>query len=399
MRCSKLYFYKKNLNAMRQLFDLQKIIKLRHELHQNPELSDNEFVTAERVAVFLSHYKSAEIIRGMGGNGIACIFKGKSEGPSVLFRCDMDALPIQEENDLEYRSLNKEVSHKCGHDGHISILAGLADLFSKNPPEKGQVVLLFQPSEENGQGAFRVITDQKFKEIKVDYAFALHNLPGFPQGEIVLKNETFASASKGMIIKLIGKTSHAAEPENGISPAVAMADIIKQLNDLYEKKEQFSDFALITIIHARLGEIAFGTSPGYAEVMATLRTYSNDDMQKLVLEAENIAKENAQSNNLKYEISFTEEFPATENNRDMVKLIEEASKSLGITYSYLENPFRWSEDFAHFTQHFPGALFGLGAGSNHPQLHNPDYDFPDEIIENGVKMFYEIYKQIEKKEI
>ncbi len=178
-----------------------------------------------------------------------------------------------------------------------------------------------------------------------------------------------------------------------------MADIIKQLNDLYEKKEQFSDFALITIIHARLGEIAFGTSPGYAEVMATLRTYSNDDMQKLVLEAENIAKENAQSNNLKYEISFTEEFPATENNRDMVKLIEEASKSLGITYSYLENPFRWSEDFAHFTQHFPGALFGLGAGSNHPQLHNPDYDFPDEIIENGVKMFYEIYKQIEKKEI
>ncbi len=398
MRCSKLYFYKKNLNTMEQLFDLQKIIKLRHELHQNPELSDNEFVTAERIANFLSHYKPAKLVRGIGGNGIACIFKGKNEGPSVLFRCDMDALPIKEENNLEYKSLNKEASHKCGHDGHMAILAGLADLFSKNPPSHGQVVLLFQPSEENGQGAFSVINDPKFKEIKVDYTFALHNLPGFPKSEIVLKNKTFASASKGMIIKLSGKTSHAAEPENGISPAIAMADIIIKLNDLSKKKDLFSDFALLTVIHARLGERAFGTSPGYAEVMATLRTYSNDDMQKLVLAAENIVLENAKSNNLKYEISFTEEFPATDNNSDMVKHIEDASISLGINYSYLESPFRWSEDFAHFTQHFKGALFGLGSGLNCPQLHNPEYDFPDEIIEDGVKLYYEIYKQIIKKE-
>lgn len=398
MRCSKLYFYKKNLKRMEQLFDLQKIIEFRHKLHQNPELSDNEFLTAERIANFLSHYKSTEIIRGIGGNGIACVFKGKNTGPSVLFRCDMDALPIQEENDLEYKSLNKEVSHKCGHDGHMAVLAGLADLFSKNPPSKGQVVLLFQPSEENGQGAFRVINDEKFKKIKIDYAFALHNLPGFPKGEIVLKNETFASASKGMIIKLKGKTSHAGEPENGISPAIAMADIIKQINALSEKKKQFSNFILVTIIHARLGEIAFGTSPGYAEIMVTLRTYSNHDMKKLVSLAENIAIENAEINKLKYEISFTEEFPATVNYGEMVKYVEQASLALGINYSYLENPFRWSEDFAHFTQHFKGALFGLGSGLNHPQLHNPDYDFPDEIIENGIKMYYEIYKQIIKKE-
>lgn len=379
---------------MSLLFDLDKIIKLRHELHQFPELSDDEFVTSERIANFLSNYKNAEIIRGIGGNGIACIFKGVEEGPSVLFRCDLDALPIDEINDFEYKSTEKGVAHKCGHDGHMAIMAGLADAFSNNPPEKGQVVLLYQPSEENGQGANRVVHDEKFKKIKVDYAFALHNLPGFPKGHILLRNETFAAASKGMIIKLTGKTSHAGEPENGNSPAVAMADIIKQLNDLPNKKGLFNDFRLLTVIHARLGEVAFGTTPGYAEVMATLRTYTNDDMQKLTTNSENIARENAEKSHLKIQIEYVEEFPATVNDKEMVRCIEKASDSAGINYQYLENPFRWSEDFAHFTQHFKGALFGLGSGIDHPQLHNPDYDFPDDIIENGIKVFYEIYKQI-----
>jgi len=290
---------------MSQLFDLTKIIDLRHELHRYPELSENEFLTAERIANFLSHYNEAEIIRGIGGNGIACIFKGKEEGPSVLFRCDLDALPIEEENDFDYKSTTKGVAHKCGHDGHMAIIAGLADVFSKNPPEKGQVVLFFQPSEENGQGAFRVVNDDNFKKIKIDNVFALHNLPGFPKGEIVLRNETFAAASKGMIIKLTGKTSHAGEPENGNSPAVAMADIIKHLNDL-PSTGIFSDFTLLTVIHARLGEVAFGTTPGYAEVMATLRTYTNEDMQKLTKESESIANENAAKSNLKIEISYVE---------------------------------------------------------------------------------------------
>lgn len=399
MRCSRMYYLKKHLNAMEKLFDLQKIIDLRHELHRSPELSEDEFVTSERIANFLSHYNPSKLIRGIGGNGIACIFKGKDEGPSVLFRCDLDALPIDEINDYDYKSTKKGVSHKCGHDGHMAIVAGLADVFSKKPPQKGQVVLLFQPSEENGQGAYRVVNDDKFKEIKVDYTFALHNLPGFPKGNVLLRKETFAAASKGMIIKLTGKTSHAGEPENGNSPAVAMADIIKQLNDLPNKKGHFNDFRLLTVIHARLGEVAFGTTPGYAEIMATLRTYKDKDMQTLTSHAEQIAIKNAEEGRLKYEISYTEEFPATVNDEDMVNIIEKAAKSVGIAYQYLEKPFRWSEDFAHFTQQFNGALFGLGSGIDHPQLHNPDYDFPDEIIENGVRTFYEIYLQILKTHI
>jgi amidohydrolase len=381
---------------MEQLFDLQKIIELRQELHQNPELSDSEFITAERITNFLVQYNPTEIIRGIGGNGIACIFKGSEEGPSVLFRCDMDALPIDEENDFIYKSKEKGVSHKCGHDGHMAIMVGLAEMLSKKPPQKGQAILLFQPSEENGQGAKRVLNDEKFKELKIDYAFALHNLPGFPKGEIVLLNGTFSSASKGLIIKLVGKTSHAAEPENGLSPAMAMSNIIKELTFL-PSENRFADFTLVTVVFAKLGEIAFGTSPGNAEIMATLRSYSNDDMQLLTERAKAIVKENAFRHNLKFEISFTEEFPATINNKESIEDIEKAVISNNFKHRYLSDPFRWSEDFGHFTQSFPGALFGLGSGENHPQLHNPDYDFPDSIIENGVRMFYEIYSQIVNK--
>ncbi len=275
----------------------------------------------------------------------------------------------------------------------MAIVAGLADVFSKNPPKKGQVVLLFQPSEENGQGALRVLNDNRFKKIKVNYVFALHNLPGFSDGEIVLCRDTFASASKGMIIKLYGKTAHASEPENGNSPAIAMAEIINGLTEL-TKKRKFSDFSLITIIYARLGDVAFGTTPGYAEIMATLRTYSNSDMEKLVKDAENIAGEFAKKGKLEYKMSYVEEFPATINNNNLVEEIENIAKSLNYKYSYKKKPLRWSEDFAHFAMKFPGVLFGLGVGVNHSQLHNPDYDFPDKIIENGVKIYYEISRRI-----
>ena len=396
MRCGTMYNYKKHLNSMEQLFDLKKVIELRHELHQNPELSENEFITAERIAKYLHLLKPDELIRGIGGNGIACIFKGKEEGPSVLFRCDMDALPIHEINEIPYASVKEEVSHKCGHDGHMAIMAGLAEVFSKKHPEKGQVILLFQPSEENGQGAFRMLNDTKWDKLKIDYAFALHNLPGYEKGQVVLRKENFASASKGMIIKLKGKTSHAAEPENGITPAIAMSDIIKELTDLPQTENLFSDFTLITIIHARLGDIAFGTTPGYAEIMATLRSYTNLDMETLTEKAETIVKHNAAVNFLQCEISYVEEFYATVNNSDMVETIEKSAKESKIGYQYLDEPFKWSEDFGHFTKKYKGALFGLGSGKEQPQLHNPDFDFPDDIIENGVKMFYGIYKQIEK---
>jgi amidohydrolase len=158
---------------------LEELIQLRHKLHKYPEVSGNEKETANCVLLFLSKYPPHELVTTLGGEGILAIYKGKNVGKSILFRCELDALPIQEMNSFNYKSVYEGVSHKCGHDGHMAILCGLGKKLYENPIEKGTVMLLFQPSEEDGKGAKRVLHDSKFKEIKPDFAFALHNLPGY----------------------------------------------------------------------------------------------------------------------------------------------------------------------------------------------------------------------------
>ncbi len=259
--------------------NIDELIKLRKELHRNPELASKEKNTSERIKNFITQFNPDEIITNIAGNGIAFIFIGKEKGKTILFRSELDALPISEQNEFEYKSAVENVSHKCGHDGHMTILCGLASLFKNKKPKKGKVVLLFQPAEETGEGAAKVMKDKKFEKIKLDYVFALHNLPGYPAGSVIIKNGTFASASKGIIIKLLGKTSHASEPENGITPTPAVASIIQKLPLITKEINKLNQFSLITIIHVRIGDVAFGTTPGYAEIMATLRSYHDEDMQ------------------------------------------------------------------------------------------------------------------------
>ena len=221
---------------------LKELTKLRKEIHKYPELAGEEKSTAKRIISFAKRYNSDKIILNIGGNGIAIIFKGKEKGPTILIRCELDALPIFEINKFNYRSTNKNVSHKCGHDGHMAIVSGLIPLISKNKFKKGRVVLLYQPAEETGEGAEWILKDNKFKFVRPDFVFALHNLPEFEKGEIVVREKEFAAASKGMIIKLTGKTSHAAEPERGINPALAVSDLISELIALPKKIKSIKDF-------------------------------------------------------------------------------------------------------------------------------------------------------------
>lgn len=374
--------------------DLQQLIAFRQRLHQHPELSGKEVETAKKIKEFLKKFSPDQIYENLGGAGLAAVYRGSGTGPTVLLRADMDALPIDETNDFDYKSKNKGVAHKCGHDGHSAILSGVAQALHQQPPARGRVVLLFQPAEETGQGAQRVIDDPKFAELQPDYAFALHNLPGFAAGTVVVRNRHFAAASKGMIIRLTGKTSHAANPEHGISPAMAVADIIKELTGLSMEKRGFNDFKLITVIHTRLGEIAFGTSPGYAEVMATLRSFRNDDMQQLTDKALAIAEKAADQYRLHEKIEWREEFPATVNNQECVDIIRQTAARNNLKIEEPETPFRWSEDFGYFTSEYKGAMFGIGSGKNHPELHHPDYDFPDEIIPQAIGMFDGIIRNI-----
>ena len=374
---------------------IKELLALRKWLHKNPELSGKEKNTSRKLDVFIRQTSPDKIITGLGGYGVAAVYVFDEKGPTILVRADMDALPIDEVNTFAHKSENDGVSHKCGHDGHSTILAGLGITLKNNPLPKGRIVLLFQPEEETGKGAAKVIADEAFKMIKPDYVIALHNLPGFEKAAIVLRDGPFAAASTGMIIKITGASSHAAHPEQGNSPVKMLAHAMREIPEIPVKKSsKFKDFALATIIHAKLGEVAFGTNPGKAVMMVTLRTYFNDDMDILVKEAERLVKSLAEEYRMKIEISYTEEFPATINDKKLNDIIRQVGEELGEEMIEIEEPFRWSEDFGHFTSNFRGTLFGIGSGKDSPGLHNNDYDFPDEILPHAVQVFYHTIKKI-----
>jgi amidohydrolase len=370
------------------------LVRLRKELHQHPEVSGKEIETSRRILSFLENYQPDELITEVGTTGVVAIYKGNKAGKTVLFRCELDALPIEETNDFEHRSLNNGVSHTCGHDGHMAILCGLAAELHQNKPESGTVIILFQPAEEDGSGAQKVFSDTKFASIQPDYVFALHNLPGFPMHQIVVKNKTFTCAVNSIIIKLKGKTAHACEPEKGINPTLAIAAIINQCNAIIQTDITKENYCQITPIYTKIGKKAYGVSAGTGEIHFTVRSDSNLQMRKIELALENLAKTIAKGHQLKCKTSWTQSFQANENDKTAVTFIKKAAKINDFELLEKEKPFTWGEDFGLFTQNYPGAMFGLGAGINTPALHNPDYDFPDEIIATGVSVFYEISKQI-----
>jgi amidohydrolase len=373
---------------------LEELIQLRKELHKHPEVSGNESKTAQRILDFLAKYKPNQVITNLGGNGILAIYKGKEDGKSILFRCELDALPIQEINLFNYKSIYEGVSHKCGHDGHMAILCGMAKTFHENPLAKGTVMLLFQPAEEDGNGAKRVLNDSKFEAIKPDFSFALHNLPGYKKHQIIVKENTFTCAVNSMIIKLEGKTSHAGEPENGINPALAIAEIIQVFNSKINNDVASKKYYLITPIYISMGEKAYGVSAGYGEIHFTVRSNSNAQMKSIESNLEQNVKEITSKFNLKTEINWMQSFQANENNVQAVNYIRNAASNLNLDILEKEQPFTFGEDFGIFTQHFKGAMLGLGSGKNTPSLHNPDYDFPDEIIQTGIQLFHQITKEI-----
>ena len=373
---------------------LQELITFRHTLHQFPETANQEHKTAQRVKEFLTNYPPDEIIENLGGTGIAAIYNGAEQGKTLMFRCELDALPIVEDNTIPYASQNKGNGHLCGHDGHMAIISGLGQLLHQNRPKKGRVILLYQPAEETGQGAPQILADEKFDAIRPDYIFALHNIPGAPIGQVLVRDNVFASASKGMIVRLKGKPSHASHPEGGINPSLAASQIIQAMLALPAMYTPFGQAALVTAIHTRIGLPAFGTSPGEGEVMFTLRSHRNEDMGQLTTRATQIATDIAKAHQLQPTIELVEEFDGVENDAECVQLIREAAKELGLQVKEREHPFSWSEDYGIFTSALKGAMFGLGSGENQPQLHNEDYDFPDKIIPQGVAMFYALITRL-----
>ena len=367
--------------------DIADLVAFRRELHRHPEISNEEEETARRVVAFLAGTKPDEVLTGPGGHGVAVVYDSGRPGPTVLFRSELVALPIEELSGVQHASTVPGKSHMCGHDGHTTILAALGRQFGRARPATGRVVLMFQPAEETGNGAAGVVSDPRYAAIRPDFAFSLHNLPGTPLGHVRLKPGVVNCASRGMRVVLTGKTAHSSMPETGTSPMTAVSRLMPALTALSRGAFDSDDFTLVTVTHAEMGEAVFGIAPGRAEIWATLRTRLDERMADLVAAAEKLVLEEAAAQNLAYTVDYHEIFVASMNDEDATALLRAALDAEGVAHDGETLPMRASEDFGHFGRASKSAMFFLGAGERHPQLHNPDYDFPDDLIPIGAKIF------------
>ncbi len=374
--------------------DLVQLTKFRRELHQYPELSGKEIKTAQKILYALKDMKPSKIIDKMGGHGLAAIFDSQEKGPTLLFRAELDALPIQEKNNLPWASNLPGVSHTCGHDGHMTMLLALGRIISRNPIKCGKVVLMFQPSEENGQGARAVISDPRYEQIKPDLAFAIHIEPGRPFGYVSTRPGLMNCASLGLKITLHGKTAHAADPDDGISPSHAVAEFVQKISEFNHDDELNNNFRLTTVTHVQIGEQSFGISPGDASIFVTLRTSNDDSLSQLDKDVRGLVSNISKQFKLTFGFEIFDHFAASINDKEAYDIAVNAMKSLNINYGSIGVPMRASEDFGIFGKQSKAAMLCLGPGEDYAALHNPDYDFNDDLIPIGTGIFERITRDL-----
>lgn len=374
--------------------DIVDLTGFRQFLHRHPELSGQEHWTARQIVAALRPLRPARILTGLGGHGVAAVWDAAKTGPTVMFRAELDALPIEEISEIAHRSTVAGKGHLCGHDGHMTMLLGLARLLSRQPPARGRIVLMFQPAEEDGSGAAAVLADPQFDEIRPDWAFALHNMPGLPLGHVAIASGPANCASEGLRMVFRGRTAHASMPEQGVSPALALAALIPAALAAGPGGALDSGFRLVSICHARMGEPAFGITPGEGELWLTLRSLLDTDMEALRREVMDLAEAQAARHGLSVAFTHHDSFAACTNHPEASRIITRALEDLGVSHDATGLPMRASEDFGRFGRCSRSAMFLLGAGEGQPGLHNPDYDFPDMLIAQGVAIFDRICRDL-----
>jgi len=375
--------------------DIVDLIAIRRDLHAHPEVSGRERQTATRILRALAPWQPDSVVTDLGGHGVAAVYDSGHPGPTVLIRSELDALPILELSGLPYASQTPGTGHLCGHDGHSTILLGLARLLHRQPPKRGRVVLMFQPAEEDGTGAAAVLADPAFAPLTPDWAFSLHNMPGVPLGHAWMVAGPVNCASVGVKITLTGETAHASLPETGRAPTLALARLIDGLAQLGPGGATQPGFRLATVTHLTMGAPAFGIAPGLAELWVTLRGISDADLTTLVAQAEDLAQAEAVAHDLTVSFSHHDPFAACFNDPDATAVLCRAMDAAGISHDPGDLPMRGSEDFGRFgIQGARSAMLFLGAGADHPALHTQTYDFPDDLIVRGVVIFHHAIGQI-----
>lgn len=360
-------------------FELAK--KLRHELHEHPELSNEEVWTKEHLIKFLEEHTKLEIVDNeLWFYAIYRAGEGKS---NIAFRADIDALPFKENESIPYASKIPGVAHKCGHDGHAAGLCALALEVDQMGADKN-VFFLFQPAEETGDGAAQCksfITLNNIEEI-----FAIHSMSDLEYNSINVIDGTIQCASKGMIIHFEGSPTHASQPELGKNPAFAVAKVIEAIPEVISSNKN-KGIVLCTVVQIDVGERAFGMSASKGNLLLTIRALYEDEMNALQKKLEELAMAEAEKYGLKVNFSYQDYFPETKNHKESNDKIRKVCHDKGIQINELKEAFRPSEDFGHYTKLTKGAMCFIGNGYGYPHIHTKDFDYRDELIKTTVELF------------
>jgi amidohydrolase len=363
--------------------------EIRHDIHAHPELGFEEQRTAEIVAGRLEAW-DVEVHRGLAGTGVVGVVRGRqsASGRAVGLRADMDCLPIHETTGLPYRSRHEGRMHACGHDGHTTMLLGAARYLAATRAFDGTAFLIFQPAEERGGGGQKMVQEGLFERFPADQVYALHNWPGLPPGKIAVRAGAMMAATDEIQITVRGKGGHAAMPHLTIDPVLLSAHIVTALQSVPSRNINPVDALVISICSMQTSQVgAFNVLPDSVTLIGTVRSFRPETRDLAEARVKQIVTGIAGSLGGSAEVRYQRGYPATINSvREAEFAARVGEKIFGRDNVVRDpDPTMGGEDFSYMLQQRPGAYVWLGQGGGQTGcfLHNPGYDFNDEIIPLG----------------
>jgi amidohydrolase len=378
------------------LADAASITTLRRDIHAHPELCFEEQRTSDLIAKALTDW-GIPIHRGMGTTGVVGIVKSGTSSRAVGLRADIDALPMTEHNRFAHASQHAGKMHACGHDGHTAMLLGAAKHFAKQRDFDGTVYLIFQPAEEGGGGAREMIKDGLFEKFPMEAIFGAHNWPGMKVGQFGVKSGPCFASSNEFKITIHGKGSHAALPHNGVDPVPIACQMVQGFQTIITRNKRPIDAGVISVTMIHAGE-ATNVVPDSCVIEGTVRTFTLDVLDMIEQRMQAVAEHTCAAFGAHCEFVFERNYPPTINHDAETAFFRHVAADVAGKDNVLEfEPTMGAEDFSYFLQAKPGCYFligngdgahrSLGHGEGPCMLHNPSYDFNDDLIPLGATMW------------
>ena len=388
-----------NMKIIKELEDLQgEMQEWRRDIHAHPEIAFEEHRTAQIVADKLESF-GIEVETGIAGTGVVGTLRKGMGNRSIGLRADLDALLINETNDFEYKSKNPGQMHACGHDGHTTMLLGAAKYLSEQGNFDGTVNFIFQPAEENEGGGRVMIEDGLFDKYPVESVYGMHNIPGMPVGSFAIKPGPIMAAFDIFNLKVIGRGGHAAMPQTTVDPIIVGTKIIDAFQAIISRSIDPQEPSVLSVTQFHGGD-AYNVIPNQVEIKGCTRCFSPNVQKKLEDEMRQISESICKAYGADCEFHYEHRYPATINSEEEANLAGQVAQELvgEERVNLSPKPGMGSEDFAYMLQEKPGSYIwiGNGDGEGSCMIHNPGYDFNDEILPIGatywVKMAEEILK-------